>query len=315
MPRRIDVVINARARRLQDGSGLRRILGRLEGAGTTYVTKSGKDLEIAAKAMVADPPEVLVVAGGDGTAMATVSELVRCFKKKHLPRIALFPGGTVCTVARNWGMGPSRAGYGKSLVEALRSGGVRTLPRATLTVTEPSRLVRTGFILATGFVSNFFEAYYEDGKADLASAARLAMKLSMGAAFGTSFATKLLAPVPMSLTIDGEATPHRSFSVLVASVVKDVGLGVKLTYRGGERTDRFHVVGTAASSRGLASEVTNVMRGRPLDDAGRVDVLAEEAIVRFGRDDRFVLDGELLAAKEIRVTPGPVLDVVHLGTG
>jgi len=105
--------------------------------------------------------------------------------------------------------------------------------------------------------------------------------------------------------------PSRGFSLLLASVVRDLGLGMKVSYRAGERTDRIHLVASSLLPRDLGPRMPYVLMGRSIGGEGHVDVLAERFTVRFaGESGPYVLDGDSFSAREVEVSAGPVLPII-----
>ena len=109
---RIVTIVNRRARRLAgESTGPRALLDVLRAPRTgvrVVETHSMADLDGVADEIARQVPDAVVLGGGDGSYMAGVTALVRSFEAAGrtpdaLPPIALAPGGTVSTVARNWG--------------------------------------------------------------------------------------------------------------------------------------------------------------------------------------------------------------------
>ena len=99
-------------------------------------------------------------------------------------------------------------------------------------------------------------------------------------------------------------------SLLCASVVRDLGLGMRLLYRAGERLDRFHLVATPQGARRLGPQLPLVLAGRPLLPP-RVDTLAGQLVLSFPPGEgAYVLDGDLFRADEIDLRAGPPIDVL-----
>jgi diacylglycerol kinase (ATP) len=101
----------------------------------------------------------VVLAGGDGSYMAGVTALARAAGSEPLPPIALAPGGTVGTVARNWGMTTNPVQYTARLLDAIANGAASTTLRPSLRVRERGGAERVGFIFGAGLVARFFELY------------------------------------------------------------------------------------------------------------------------------------------------------------
>jgi diacylglycerol kinase (ATP) len=291
------VVANRRARHLRSAGPL---LHALDAPGVRFVaTTSLEELGEAARAIEKAKPDAVILAGGDGSYMEGLTALSHAFGRAPLPRLGFAPGGTVSTVAHNWGLRGDPVQYTHSLVLSARGGG-RTTPRPTLRVGT-----RVGFIFGTGLVARFFEAYRGTGRLE---AARLVARVFAGSFVGSTFARTVLAPMPCAIEVDGVTAPFHRVSLLCASVVKNLGLGMRLLPRAGE-LDRFHVVATPLSPLTLGPQMPLVLAGRPLLGP-KVDALARLLEVRFPKTDAYVLDGDLFRDDVVEVTPGPTIEVL-----
>jgi hypothetical protein len=285
---------------------------------TLVETESLAELDAFAASFAASGPEASVVlAGGDGSYMAGVTALARALGDAPLPPVALAPGGTVCTVARNWGAGAGAGGgaaasvaYVERLLDSVARGDVRRRQRPTLRVSAGGQADRVGFIVGAGLVARFFEAYLEDGAGGLSSAARIVARVFVGSLAGSTFARSILEPAPCTVELDHAAAGFDRISLVCASVVRDVGLGLRLLYRAGEETDRFHAVASPLGPRALGPQLPLVLAGRPLVGP-RLDALGRALTLRFPDGaGSYVLDGELFRSDEVDVTPGPPLEVL-----
>jgi diacylglycerol kinase family enzyme len=310
-----DVIVNCRARHLFDGAPLRAVLAReVRRAGARlHETRSLADLDQAARAIAQTGTSAVVLAGGDGSHMAGVSALARAFGAA-LPRVGLAPGGTVCTVARNLGMrGPGHSWAEPLIRAACGEEGARVATRPTLRVRDDAGGDRVGFIFGAGLVARFFDAYYAAPTQGLAPAARIAARVFAGSLVGSREARRMLAPTACSIAVDGAAaTPPsaQGWSLVLASVVRDVGLHAVVAYRAGELPGRFHVVASGLPAQALGLQVPRVLSGRPMRGEGHVDALARSLLVSFEEPGAYVLDGDVMRAGEARVEAGPALEIV-----
>ncbi len=321
-------IVNRRARRLVSETSSRALLDvlRARRPGLRVIeTRTMADLDQAAEELAREVPDAIILAGGDGSYMAGVSALARAFAEAGrgedaLPSIALAPGGTVSTVARNWGFkggglfsgGGDAARYAARLVEAVSSGRADVRPRPTLRVVDDSAS-RIGFIVGAGLVSRFFEVYDEDGARGYGAAAKIVGRIFAGSFAHGRLARRVLTPVPCTLEVDGITAEFDAASLICASVVKNLGIGMRLLYRAGERTDRFHIVASALGPSRLGPQLPLVLAGRPLFGHARVDTLAEHVTLHFPeRDGAYVLDGELVRAEHVTIDAGPVLRILSV---
>jgi hypothetical protein len=121
----------------------------------------------------------------------------------------------------------------------------------------------------------------------------------------------VLSPVPCKLEVDGRVQPPEAWSLVVASVVRNVGIHMLVTYRAAEEMDRFHCVASALPPKQLGPQMPRVLAGKRLRGVDHVDELAREVHLRFHADGAYVLDGEVLRAREVAVTAGPTIRVVE----
>lgn len=308
------VIVNRRARMLTHAGPL---LDALRSSQNAIETWSLDDLDRAAAKIAQDPPDVVVIAGGDGSMMAGVTALARTMKM--LPRIAPAPGGTASTIARNWayrGGGllsfgeRGAARFARDLLAALEEDRIVETERPTLHLRDDAGGDRHGFIAGAGLVARFFEEYLARGAGGYRGAARIVARIFAGSFAGGALAREVLTPAPIAITIDGTPAPFDRASLVCASVLRDLGLGMRLLYRAGEDLQRVHVVASALPPAQLGPQMPLVLAGRPLLGP-KVDALASRIELAWPAPDAYVLDGELLRASALTIEPGVVLRVVR----
>lgn len=277
--------------------------------GEVLVTRDPEELERAVCHVLSSAASVVVLCGGDGTYHAAITALHRASPERPLPPVAFARAGTVSIVARNWGSARDMR------TTVRRALGPRDLwnvtERATLSVSESGGETRIGFTLGAGLVASFFEEYDRRGAHGNAAALAIVARLFVGGLRGDEFAKKILAPVPSRLVVDGEAHGAPAFSLILASVLRDVGLHTLVAYRAGEDPMRPHVVASVLPPRGLALNWPRVVLGKPIADPEGVDRLAREARIEFsGGPSPYVLDGDTFRADAVTVRAGPTIRVV-----
>lgn len=277
--------------------------------------------------LVADSCELLVLAGGDGTFMSGATSLVAALDGRSAPPLGLLPMGTVGTTARNFGdrgdpevlidrwlsvFGSAQRG---SRGEPAHVGRVPLVERPTLRIRAKrgGETIddRIGFIFGTGLVARFFEVYEAEGAGGIPLAGGIVARVFAGSIFGGPLAKRILTPMPCELWIDGREHDASALSLLSASVVRDLGLGMKVSYRAGERTDRVHLVASSLEPRHLGPRMPYVLMGRSIGGTKHVDRLVERFEVRFPDDaGPYVVDGDMFRARSVEVTPGPTLSII-----
>ncbi len=316
---RIDVIVNTTARRNATQPRLvERLRRACAGAGEVHDTASLAALEVTTKAIAARGSDLVVLSGGDGTFMAGVTALARAFGEDRLPGLSLLPGGTVATVARNWGL----VGDPVTLLERLLRDRdhLRLTPRPTLRVVGETAGAgvddragveeRLGFIFGTGLVASFFDVYYARGARGYAGAARIVGRIFAESFWGGPLARRVLDPLPCTIEVEGQRLAPEAWSLVCAAVVRDLGIHMLVTYRAGEDPARVHLVASPLASRQLGPRAPLVLAGRRIGGRDHFDDLVREFVVRFpGEGGPYVLDGDILRAGAVRVGPGPVIRV------
>ena len=251
----------------------------------------------------------MILAGGDGSYLAGTTALTHAFGES-LPNIGFAPGGTVSTVLRNWGYHGDAALYARRLVERVADGTAPSVRHPTLRVRDDAGGDYVGFIFGAGLVSHFFDAYYEAPTQGYRAAAAIVARIFASSLTGGDLARRILAPTPCRLIVDGEVQGPKAWSLIAASVVKDLGLHMRLLHRAAESSVAFHAVASALPAHRLGPQMPRVLRGVPLTGEGHVDALVRELVVERDSAASYVLDGERILAQRVTVTPGPVIDFV-----
>ncbi len=305
---KVALLVNARAGRIRREADLERRLVAAAGGAKAYTTQTVAELGQVAADLAQWAPEVVVLCGGDGSVMEGVTALERAFGASPLPALVFAPAGTAATIGRRFAQPRDPVLAVRRIVQA---EGIETVVTPTLDVRGGDER-RVGFIFGTGLVARFFERYEEAGAPGYAGAARIALGLVGGAMLRTQFARSVLDPMPCRVTVDGRQLEADAFSLVIASVIRDVGLGIRITHRAAEDPRRPHVVAMWLPAPRLVRHVPSVLAGRPLRGDGVFDALASELVVEMpSGGGAYVLDGDLLRASRVVVRAGPRVKVVR----
>jgi hypothetical protein len=159
-------------------------------------------------------------------------------------------------------------------------------------------------------VAQFFELYYERGAPGYSGSARIVARVFVESFVGGPFARRVLDPLPCSLEVEGRRMAAEAWSLVCAAVVPNLGIHMLVNYRAAEDSGRPHLVASPLPARRLGPRAPFVLAGRNIGGAGHVDQLATQFAVDFPGAGPYVLDGELLHAKRVSVTAGPLVPFV-----
>ncbi len=321
---RIDVIVNTTARRYEsDPSLVNELRAASHGHAVFHATRDLPELSHVCAEAARARSDLVILTGGDGSLMAGASALAQAFGGQP-PRLGFLPAGTAAIVSKNWGIRGDPVVLLRRILA--RGRAVQSEPHPTLLVraeTDDGVEERVGFIFGTGLVANFFDAYYADGARGNAGAAKLVARIFAESFVGGPFARQVLDPLPCTIEADGRELAPRAFSLVCASVVRDVGLHMVVNHRAGEDPERPHLVASALPPRELGWRMPLVIAGKPIGGEGAFDDLVTRFSVRFPRENKgnerseegeaggpYVLDGDMLRAWAVHVSAGPALDVV-----
>jgi diacylglycerol kinase family enzyme len=263
-------------------------------------------LDGAARAIADRGSDAVVFAGGDGTFMRGLSALARAFGDAPLPTIGFAPAGTVGTIARNLGL--RGAGSGLRVLRAACRGAPAETSCPTLRIRDDHGGDVVGFIFGTGMVARFFDVYDAARRPGLTTAAGIALRVFVGSFVGGRLAKRILSPTGCRVSVDGVGRVGDAWSLVVASVLRDLGLHFLVTYRAGRDEARFHVVGSGLPPSRLGPQVTRVIAGRPLVGEPQIDELARSVRIDFApAPGAYVVDGDVMTARSVVIEMGPCL--------
>jgi diacylglycerol kinase (ATP) len=340
-PSRVFVIVNRNARKFLERPRLVDEVQRLaEGRAHVQVTTSRHDLTSAAAQARASGASVVLLCGGDGSYGAGATAVVDAWGEAPLPTFAFAPGGTVGTSARSMGVaveGDTLSGIARVL-HAACSDQQHVIDHATLAIAPDEARRRIAFIFGTGLVASFFELYDSVGAeagraaaqrgepdADLPSggvgrigAAKIVARIFLESFVDGPYARRVLDPLRCDIEVDGTPLPWSASSLVVASVLRDLGLGMRVTHRAGEDPNRPHVVVSGLLPRRLGPRMLRVLRGEPIGNADEphFDGLVSTLSVSFpGGPGPYVVDGDLRLARRVVVSAGPILRILRPGVG
>jgi hypothetical protein len=301
-------IVNRNAGGFRRAPDLEQRLRRAASArGKVYATRNEDELDRAVREAVAHGASPIVFCGGDGTYLSGVTALVRAAGAGPLPAVGLVRAGTVSIVAKNWDAERDVVRAVRTIAE--RPQRLQVASRPTLLI-ESDGVTRIGFTFGTGLVANFFEVYDQASPGGLGVALRITLRTFFDSFVGGPYAKKILGALPCRITVDGQVLEPNAWSLVLCSVLRDVGLHMLVTYRAGEDHRRPHLVASPLPPRLLGPQWPLVAVGRPLVGAGNFDGLVHSFQVDFPERGPFVLDGDTFHAKTVRVSAGPSIVVM-----
>lgn len=293
---------------------LSEILGSL---GIVRETKTDEDITEVAKEYLRRGITILGINGGDGTQHKVISRFINVYRDKALPAVFHLRGGTMNTIANSLGvLRGSTERILKRIVEKYRSNDrIRTIEREVMEIRRnpgpPAEEHQYGFIFGAGFVASFLRAYYEGGDTGPMKAVKVIYRALASAVTGTEYVKKLVEPLQAVVTADAVELPGKKYTVILASTIRDVGLGFKAAYRAGEKEGHFHCVAGDPSAWTIIRKIPTIFRGRPTRTPSIHDALVRTMTIRAANELFYTVDGELFTTPSpLTVAMGPRLKMI-----
>jgi diacylglycerol kinase family enzyme len=306
----IGVVVNPRA---SGNRGRRDTAARLAavvgGDGEVVETENLEALGAALRRFHDRGFEIVAISGGDGSMCHAISQAVGVWGEDNLPALVALRGGTINNVARTVG-GPSRPeAFLSGVLSAYRSRRpMRTMERPLLRVNGSMY----GSIVGAGLITHFLEHYYGGPNPGPASAARLLLRCGISWLSGGELIRRIVPTLAATADCDGEALPFTEFTLILASSVSHIGLGVKPFYLSGRKRGFFHVLAGPPSAGALLGRLARFRRGFPAELDTLYDNMARRFRIEFAEPQSFTVDGELFpAVQDLTIEAGPAVRFVR----
>jgi diacylglycerol kinase family enzyme len=304
------IIANVNARRNREWPLAARELRRAAPGATLYETGSDVELREAAKAIAAEAPRILAIAGGDGTVTHTVTALA--LTMKQLPQLALLGGGAFDSLAPLGGRGAAEDRL-RRIAVALASGTpLRAHERDTLQVFSREGESRCGFRFGVGLPLRFIQAIYATGSTGAWTSARLLARAFASSLSAGPLARQLYAPMDLGVRLDGEEWPRVAIYGLVSSSVSEAGLRFKPFRRATEQPGAFQSLGLTAGPRQFALELPRLLAGLPARRDRLIEGVGEKLELVAATPLPWFLDGEIYApSRNLTVALGPRVSLVR----
>jgi hypothetical protein len=249
----------------------------------------------ATHAAIAREPEIVVVNGGDGTVQTVLTNLMRS-RIDRLPLLAVLPGGTTNTTARNVGYGTRPLDALGTLLTASAAGRLagrverRALVRADLADGPEYAMMFGAGAVYHGIVFARSQLATHGMRGQLGAGVALATFL---ARVFTGRAGTMFPPLAADVHLDGVALPPMSYFGMLVSTMDRQFLGLSPYWGVGPGPLRFSAMRDRPQHLGRA--ILPAVRGRQSrwlqPEYGYRSQNVDEVALTF--DGGFTLDGEL----------------------
>jgi hypothetical protein len=315
----VAVVTNPNAGKNTPRAGLGKVIASILATPRwTYNPQTLSALADSAKELNRDRPDILVIAGGDGSVHQTLSKLLLEYERSPntpLPQILVIPIGTMNNLATTIGLTRLPA---VKLAELL-AAKIRENQPLDITHVSPLKINdEYGFLYGSGLPVNFLQKYYEDPKKRGAKRALKVILATLGnelASLVTFRKSKqiLTQPVHAKITLpDGNEPPVAPFMThtgILCAAIDQVGLGCRAMPDARSKPGCFMLRSTHLSFWGLAMSVGALWVGLPLP--ATFDAVVPHLTIDYQEPTIATIDGDMKQPRTRDViTCGPTLSFI-----
>ena len=317
--KKVAVVTNPNAGKNTPRAGLGKVIASiLTTPHWTYNPETLVALEETAKELRHDRPDIIVIAGGDGTVHQTLSKLL--LEHEHspdttIPQILIIPIGTMNNLATAIGLTRHPA------VKLAEFVAAKLRENRPLDVTHLSPLKindEYGFLYGTGVPVNFLQKYYEDRKNRGRMRAIKVILATLGneiASLVTFRKSKqiLTRPVHAKITLpdgnDPPVAPFMTHTGILCASIDQVGLGCRAMPEARSKPGCFMLRSTHLSFWGLAMSVGALWVGLPLP--ATFDAVVPHLTIDYQEPTIATVDGDMKPPRTRDViTCGPTVSFI-----
>jgi diacylglycerol kinase family enzyme len=255
--------------------------------------------------------DVLAVCGGDGSFHTVVSRALTVWDDGHFPLLLPLRGGTINNLSHSIGARRRRAERMLAhVVRDYRRGHTHDTAYGNLFIVNGRYY---GYTVAVGMVVNFLRLYYAGKRPGPARAAWLLARLGVSYFLGTSLIKGVAKPIVADITCDGERLPFRQYTLLIASAVSHVGIGLKPFYLAGRKREGFHLLAGPSTPWELLTRLWRFYRGFPANLASLHDDLARSVRIELAEPQAFTINGDIFEepVSVLEIESGPRMKVIR----
>ncbi len=302
----IGIILNPHSKKhKRDPDRMKRLSFIVGDKGSCKETSDLGDLHRVAEEFKTRNIEILGIGGGDGTNHVVLTQFIRVYGEKPLPKITFLRGGTLNTLATACGIKGSPEKIISNLIVKYHEDQPFTIKEMDLMNINDEY----GFIFGTGVIERFLQAYYA-GTPSPAGAAITLTRAILSAIINGEFARKLFERFDARVTVDGKVWPFKNYSAIYGGSVDRLGMGFKV-FHYSEAPGKFHAVAFSLPPRNVLKYVPAMAMGKPSQCDELIESPAAEMTIEFEQPQPYIIDGDILPAeKTITIRTGPRLQII-----
>lgn len=271
-------------------------------------TENLNELRVAADEFKSRDIDILAISGGDGTIHCTLTEFIKVYGEKPLPKIYLLRGGTLNTIAATLGI----KGNTEKLMSDLlvRYHEDKNFEEKKLRLTKVNGSY--GCIFGMGLIYNFMEFYYKNPNLNPFVAGKTVAQTILSAFVNGKTANKMFQRFDADVIVNGKKWPYANYMAVFSGSIRQLGLEFNVFNSMLTQNEKIHAMGISQTGRQLVPHVKAMHDGKPIKNVdGIIEEAADVMEIHCAEPMPYTIDGDMLeGVKDFKITPGPEVTVL-----
>lgn len=278
--------------------------------GTLRETRNIGELSVVAEEFKKEGIDIIGVNGGDGSLHLVLTAFIKAYGDQPIPKLMSLRGGSMNTMSNSLKIKGHTIGIVKKAVDNIKKGKpFSEKPQHLLCVNG-----MYGFMSGAGTISTFLDTYYGGTSTGPWRAIQTLSNTIYSAIVMNDYGKRLRGTRPARITIDGRTLEQDRYSVMLACVIAELGLGFTPTPHAYDKPGHFHFLATDIDPVKIIPMLPRIWMGKDLihPQMRFTQAAADVVIDPLGEPMRWMIDGEMMGSNEpLHYTCGPTITVVQ----
>ncbi|HNZ53804.1 MAG TPA: diacylglycerol kinase family protein [bacterium] len=251
--------------------------------------------------------DILAINGGDGTVHVALCSLMKIYKGKDLPKLAILKGGTMNQTATNLRIKGNTVSIFKRVLEGYAKSD-RSLKTKKVSLLRAND--RYGFIFGNGAVCSFLDVYHRSGDPSPLVAGKAVLSTVGSIIVRGKIYKEIFTPVSQKVTVDNFCFGHSPYLATLITTIPELGLGFEVMHRSKVDHTKAHMIAFHEKAK-IIMQFHRAWMGLSLPPDIADDTIGKRFVIDCEKPFKYTLDGDFYSCSgRLTIETGPVMDII-----